>query len=241
MNTDAVGSEALRYRAILEQSSDTLLAKMGHELRTPLSGILGFSELLERRSFGPLTERQQIYVKNIQTCGWGLQKLLSDLVDLSRIEVGTLSLSREWTSLDSLVEAAIGDTRTLAFGRRITLSASLHPELPKVWVDPVRMQQLLGNLLAFAVKVTPESSSVRLTACEDQGGVRVSVMHAGTGVEPLPGEPPDDAGVGLVLARRLLEMHGGRLDANTDARGEATFIATIPLNQQNQGGCINVA
>ncbi len=91
--------------------------------------------------------------------------------------MGKLSLSREWTSLDSLVEAALGDTRTLADGRRIALSVSLHPELPKVWVDPVRIQQVLGNLLAFAVKFTPESGSVRLTAYEDQGGVCVSVTE----------------------------------------------------------------
>jgi signal transduction histidine kinase len=214
---------------------------MGHELRTPLSGILGFSELLERRSFGPLTERQRIYVKNIQTCGWCLQKLLSDLVDLSKIEAGKLSLSREWTSLDSLVEAALGDTRTLADGRRITLGVSMHSELPKVWVDPVRMQQVLGNLLAFAVKFTPESGSVRVTAFEDQSGVCVSVMEAGTGVEAPPGEPEEDAGLGLVLAKRLLEMHGGSIHSGTDARGAATFTATIPLNRQNQGGWINAA
>jgi two-component system sensor histidine kinase/response regulator len=211
---DCASNETKYYQTIFEQSSDTIVANLGHELRTPLSGIIGFSELLERRSFGPLTERQRTYVQNIQVCGWRLHKLIVDIVDLSKIEVGKLPLSREWTSLDPLVEAAIGATQTLADGKRITLNVSLQPDLPKVWLDPVRMQQVFGNLLAVAVKVTPEGGSVGLAAHVDQASVCVSVTGTGSG-----GEQTQDAGLGLALAKRLLEMHGGHIHVDTDARG----------------------
>lgn len=223
-------------RDIFEQSSEAILANLGHELRTPLNGIIGFSELLERRSFGPLTERQRTYVQNIQVCGWRLHKLVIDIVDLSKIEVGKLWLSREWTSLDPVVEAALSATRTLADRKRIALSVSLQPDLPKVWVDPVRMQQVLGNLLDIAVKFTPEGGSVGLRAYVEQDSVCVSVTDSGIGCEQA-----EDAGLGLALAKRLLEMHGGHIHVDTDVRGASTFKATIPLNQQKEEGLTNGA
>ncbi len=253
---DRASNEAQYCRAIFEQSSDTILANMGHELRTPLNGIIGFSELLERRSFGPLTERQRSYVQNIQICGWRLNKLVIDIVDLSKIEVGKLSLSREWTCLDPVVEVAISATRTLADRKRIALSVSLQPELPKVWVDPVRMQQVFGSLLDIAVRFTPEGGSVGLSAYVDQDSLCVSVTDTGIGVEaeesprldpqvePLespPSERTEDAGLGLALAKRLLEMHGGHIHVDTDVRGGSTFKASIPLNRQNEEGWTNAA
>jgi signal transduction histidine kinase len=219
-------------RAILEQSNDAILANMSHELRTPLNGIIGFSELLERRNFGPLTERQRTYVQSIQTCGWRLLKLVVDIVDLSKIEVGRLALSREWVSLESLVEAALGATREFADGKRVALSVSLQPDLPKVWVDPVRMQQVFGNLLAIAVRFTPEGGSAGLTVYQDLTNVCVSLTATGTGADA--GEQTEDAGLGLALAKRLLEMHGGQIHVDSAVRGGSTFRATLPLGQQNE-------
>ena len=247
---DRTGDKARYCLAIFEQSSDAILANMSHELRTPLNGIIGFSELLERRSFGALTERQRSYVQNIQVCGWRLLKLVVDIVDLSKIEAGKLSLSREWTSLDPVVEAALGATRSLADKKRIALSVSLQPDLPKVWVDPVRMQQVLSNLLAFAVTFPPEGDTVGLTAYADQASVHIAVTNSGVGAEPgelpptdrhiepiecPPVEQVEDAGLGLALAKRLLEMHGGCIHVSTGTRGRATFTATIPMNQQDEG------
>jgi two-component system NtrC family sensor kinase len=228
---DCASNETKYYRGIFEQSSDAILANLGHELRTPLNGIIGFSELLERRSFGPLTQRQRTYVQNIQVSGWCLLKLVSEIVDLSKIEAGKLSLSREWTSLDSVVESALSATRTLADGKRIALNVSLNSDLPKVWIDPVRTQQVFGNLLGIAVKVTPEGGSVGLAAHVDQASVCVSVTGAGSG-----GEQTQDAGLGLALAKRLLEMHGGQIQVDTNASGGSTFKALFPLNQPDEKG-----
>jgi signal transduction histidine kinase len=185
-----------------------------------------------------------------------LLKLVIDIVDLSKIEVGKLSLSREWTSLDPVVEAALSATRTLADKKRIALSVSLQPDLPKVWVDPVRMQQVLSNLLAFAVAFPPEGDAVGLTAYADHASVHIAVTNNGVGVEPEelplsdrhiepiecpPGEQAEDAGLGLALAKRLLEMHGGCIQVSTDARGRSTFTATIPMNQQDEGDLTHAA
>ena len=250
-NTDCASNKARHCEAIFEQSSNTILANMSHELRTPLNGIIGFSELLERRSFGPLTERQRTYVQNIQACGWRLLKLVIDIVDLSKIEVGDLPLSREWISLDPVVEAALGAAQAFADKKRIGLGASLQPDLPKVWVDPARMQQALGNLLAVAVRSTPDGGSVRLTARENQACVCVFVTDTGIQadaeeaprlgcqidpVESSSCEQTEDAGLGLALARRLLEMHGGRIHVSTGVGGASAFTVTIPLNQQNEEG-----
>jgi signal transduction histidine kinase len=245
-------SKEVQYcRAIFEQSSGAILANMSHELRTPLNGILGFSELLERRDFGPLTERQRIYIRNIQTCGWRLLKLVAGIVDLSKIEVGRLPLAREWVSLDPLVEAALSDAGALAGKKRIKINVSLQSDLPKVWVDPVRMQQVICNLLSMAIRLTPEGGSVGLTAQECQSGVCVCVTDIGIGVEateelphsgrieriesPSGEQTEEDAGLGLALAKRLLEMHGGCLHAGTEVGGGSTFTATIPLSQQDDG------
>jgi signal transduction histidine kinase len=245
-------NETQHCRALFEQSSDAILANMGHALRTRLNGIIGFSELLERQSFGPLTERQLNYVQNIQVSGWCLLKLVIDIVDLSKIEVGKLLLSPEWTSLDPVVEAALCATRTLAGRKRIALRVSLQPDLPTVWVDPVRMQQVIGSLLALAVKFSPEGGSVGLTACMDEAGVCVSVTDTGSGVEESPplepliepiesslGEQMEDEGLSLTLAKRLLEMHGGHIRVRTEARGGPTFTATIPLKRQDKEGRAN--
>jgi signal transduction histidine kinase len=246
---DCAGNKAQYCRAIFEQSSGALLANMGHELRTPLNGIIGFSELLERRHFGPLTEQQQTYVRNIQTCGWRLFRLVIDLVDLAKIEAGKLVLLREWTPLDPVLEGALGDAQALADRKRIALRVVLQPNLPEVWVDPARMQQVFSNLLAVALIFTPEGGSVRLTACEDQASVCVSVTGIRIdleaeklvrselrieSVESPPVEQTEDAGLGLALAKRLLEMHGGHIHMDTDEEGGSMFKAAIPLSQQNE-------
>jgi signal transduction histidine kinase len=217
-------------RAILEQSSDAILANMSHELRTPLNGIIGFSELLERKNFGPLTERQRTYVQSIQACGWRLLKLVVDIVDLSKIEAGRLTLSREWTSLETLVETALGAAQELADGKRIALSVSLQPDLPQVWVDPVRMQQVFSNLLTMAVRFTPEGGSAGLTAYKHPTGVCISVTITGMGADA--DDQTEDAGLGLALAKRLLEMHGGQIHVDTAVREGSTFRATLPLGQE---------
>jgi signal transduction histidine kinase len=239
-------------RGIFEQSGDAILANMGHELRTRLNGIIGFSDLLERRSYGPLTERQLDYVQNIQVSGWRLLKLVIDIVDLSKIEVGKLSLTREWTPLDPVVEAALGATRTLARGKRIELRVSLQPDLPMVQVDSARIQQVIASLLAIAVNSAPEGGSVGLAAYAGDAGVCVSVTDTGSGIEKRPLserqiEPignslvdrMEDAGLGLMLAKRLLEMHGGQIRVDTEASGGTTLTATIPLKRLDEEGRTN--
>jgi signal transduction histidine kinase len=245
-----VGDDLLRAKKLVEaanKAKSAFLASMSHELRTPLNGIIGCSEILERQHFGPLTERQLTYVKQIKACGWRMSSLVSDIVDLSKIEVGKLSLALELIPIEPLVQSAGALSRPLADKRGITLSLSLSPNLPKVVADPVRMKQVLYNLISNAIKFTPKGGSVWLTASADQASVCISVRDTGIGVraadlprlfqefvqiDSVPGERPEGAGLGLALSKRLVEMHGGDIAVRSEVGRGSTFTVTIPLKKQ---------
>jgi signal transduction histidine kinase len=227
------------------EATSGILAGMRHDLCTPLNGIIGFSDLLERRHFGPLTERQEMYVQCIRACGHELLKLVNDIVDLSKIEAGLLSLTRELRSIEPLAEAAQCTVQPLAASKGITVKVSLRPDLPKVLIDPVRIELVLCILLSDAVKFTPAGGSVWLTAEAGQTSIQLGVAGTGmgAGAEDLSrvfGEldrvqgslDSGPGGLGLALAKRLVRMHGGDIDVRTEPRTGYTFRITLPLRQR---------
>jgi signal transduction histidine kinase len=227
------------------ETASGILAGMRHDLCTPLNGIIGFSDLLERRHFGPLTDRQQMYVQCIRACGHELLKLVNEIVDLSKIEADLLSLTRELTSVEPLAEAAQCTVQPLAASKGITVKVSLRPDLPKVLIDPVRIEQVLCILLSDAVKFTPAGGSVWLTAEAGQSSIQLGVAGTGMGVgaedlSRVSGEfdrvqaslESEPGGLGLALAKRLVRMHGGDLDVRTEPRTGYTFRITLPLRQR---------
>ncbi|MBI2081122.1 MAG: GAF domain-containing protein [candidate division NC10 bacterium] len=229
------------------------LANVSHELRTPLNAIIGFSEVLEDGAFGPLNERQRLYVRNILESGQHLLGLITDILDLSKIEAGKMDLRLGRFSVAKALGEALEVVRGQAMRKAITLTLEAGDDLPVLTADPGKFRQVCLNLLSNAVKFTPDGGRVAVTARAatldgPQGavaGVEVTVADTGIGIEAADQErifrefeqvdgsyarKYPGTGLGLALTRKLVEMHGGtiRVESAGPGRG-ATFRVRLPL------------
>ncbi|MBX3217415.1 MAG: response regulator [Labilithrix sp.] len=229
---------------LASQTKSSFLANMSHELRTPLNAIIGFSELMEQGMAGPLSARQTTYVANVLQAGRHLLNLVNDILDLSKIEAGKLDLNREWAALDAIAEGVEHGTRPLADARGVTLEVAIPATLPLIYVDPVRLKQILYNLVSNGIKFTPAGGAVRVVARGDDQAVRLDVEDTGVGIRPedvprlfkefVQLEPtglavkPEGTGLGLALTRRLVEMHGGTISVKSEVGEGSTFTIVLP-------------
>jgi len=224
------------------QHKAEFLANMSHELRTPLNSILGFSQLLLEGDGGVLTTDQRQDVDIIAQNGQHLLALINDLLDISKLEAGKAQLHRGEVEVEPLISECVESVRSLAKTKKLDLSASVSPEVGRVFADGPKLKQVLLNLLGNAIKFT-ETGSVRITAERQGAELRVSVRDTGIGV------PVEDAerifesfqqgksgisgkyqgtGLGLAICRQLVEMHGGRIWVKSTAGQGSTFSFTIP-------------
>jgi len=156
--------EAMRQAQSASRHKSAFLANMSHELRTPLNSILGFSELLAQKGYGPLTGKQARYVDNIHTSGEHLLALINDLLDLSKIEAGKLELRAQAFDLREVLEAALHTIRLHAEAKQQLLHHHVADDVSNIVADQVRIKQILYNLLSNAVKFTPAGGSITVTA-----------------------------------------------------------------------------
>ncbi|HEY4122741.1 MAG TPA: ATP-binding protein, partial [Byssovorax sp.] len=231
--------QALRESRVKSQ----FLASMSHELRTPLNAIIGFSELLEQGLPGPLNETQAEFVGHVLVSGRHLLHLINDVLDLSRIEAGKMEIAAEWTELRALAESVCGVVGPLALKQGVSFDRAIAADVAEVFVDPVKLKQILYNLLSNAIKFTQRGGSVRLTAERTARGVDVSVIDTGPGIRDedmallfaefgrieRPGsQAAEGTGLGLPLTKRLVELHGGELSVvSTPGRG-SRFTVSLP-------------
>ncbi len=210
------------------RAKSEFLANMSHELRTPLNAIIGFSEIMQREMFGPLGDRRyQEYSGDILSSGQHLLALINDILDMSKIEAGKLTLRPEPLDLVEIADDVIRLVRTRAEAGGLTLAVEI-PALPPVEADYRALKQILLNLLSNAVKFTPRGGRVEITAAErPDGRVRVSVRDTGIGIaeadlsrlakpfeqiENQHSKTQQGTGLGLALTKSLVERHGGALD-----------------------------
>jgi signal transduction histidine kinase len=219
------------------------LANMSHELRTPMNAVIGFSEMLQRESFGPLQPKQRRYVDNILSSGRHLLTLINDILDLSKVEAGKMEIKRERVVLDSLLSEAA----TLIRGMADTKGIAVDVEVPGniiVLGDAARLKQVLFNLLSNAVKFTPSGGQVRLTAAASGAFASISVIDNGIGialkdqvhlfeefhqVDGTDSRQFQGTGLGLALTRRLVELHQGTIEFESDSGKGSRFTFTVPL------------
>ena len=219
------------------------LASMSHELRTPLNSIIGFSELLEQEIPGPLRSKQKEYVDNVLGSGRHLLNLVNEILDLSKIEAGKMNLQPEWTSLQVIAGEVRDSLGPLAQKAGVTLSLAIAGGLPDLYVDPMRLKEILINLTSNAIKFTPTGGQITITGGRAGDKIEVAVRDSGVGIAPddldrlfrefeqihtaLPTKP-QGTGLGLVLVKKLAEIHGGTVGVTSEPGKGSTFTVSFP-------------
>jgi len=248
-NVNRMNDELDRLYRELETASkhkSEFLASMSHELRTPLNAIIGFSQVLRERMFGDLNAKQEEYLDDILASAYHLLSLINDVLDLSKVEAGQIELEIAPFSLRDALESGVVMVRERASDDGVSVELSAEPEIDPVEGDERRIRQVVFNLLANAVKFTPEGGAVDVSAARLNGEVRVSVSDTGPGVAPEDRErifdefQQTDAGValregtglGLALSKRLVELHGGRIWVDSEVGVGSTFVFTLPARSQ---------
>ncbi|MGE5507845.1 MAG: ATP-binding protein [Chitinophagales bacterium] len=226
------------------------LATMSHELRSPLNSVIGFAEMIEDELVGPLTEKQKDYLRNILTSARHLLALITDMLDLSRIEQGRMVLNPQEVSLADVAAAAQTMFSRQAGEAGLALQVEVPTDLPLLWADPIRLKEVLCNLISNAIKFTPQGS-VWVRAWAEAGEVVAEVEDTGIGIKPEDQEVIFDefvqaesayhrrfegAGLGLPLSKKLVELHGGRITLES-AVGKGTRVRVyLPCSGQPAGG-----
>lgn len=245
--------DAMRTVEAADNAKTTFLAHMSHELRTPLNAILGFSELIRDAHLGPLPERYRGYAEDIHRSGQHLLALVNDVLDLSRVESGRLELQPEPVDLASDVEGAVSLVAQRAETHGIVIEQRVARDLPLLHADPLRLRQILINLLTNAVKFTPDGGRVTIEAAAVARSVRITVADTGIGMtaqeialalEPfrqarkLSRRPREGSGLGLPLAKALVESHGGMLmiDSEPEIGTRITILLPTGAETKEAGG-----
>ena len=220
------------------------LASMSHELRTPLNSIIGFSKVLLNRLDGDLTERQETYIRSVHNSGTHLLQLINGILDFSRIEAGKVEMVSEEVDLHELIDECIESSMPLARGKQLKLEKNVPLELPRLVADRTKVKQILLNLLSNAIKFTAQGR-VAVSVQAEPGAVRVKVSDTGIGIraEDLarlfePFQQLDNpvtrgaggTGLGLAISKKFVELHGGRIWAESRESQGSTFHFTLPLN-----------
>jgi len=221
---------------------DQFLSTMSHELRTPLNAVLGFSDLLADERYGSLNDRQQRYVSHINASGKHLLKLISDILDLSKIEAGRMDLALEDMVVASAFAEVVSSLHPLAEKKSQVLIQRAKPDL-YVRADPVRLKQVLMNLVGNAVKFAPQGGRIELVARRADDKVRIEVRDNGPGIPPEEQQrifeaffrltkaktSSEGTGLGLAIAASLVALHGDKLRVDSYSKSETCFYFSLPL------------
>lgn len=227
------------------RTKSEFLANMSHELRTPLNAVIGFSTIMTEEMFGPLeNDKYKEYAVDILGSSTHLLKIIGDILDVSKIEVGELVLTEELIDLEDLGQSCLRtvDTSIRQGSLDVTLNADSH--LPALFADPVRVRQVLLNLLSNSVKFTPDHGQITVDLVEaEDGGIAIRVADTGCGIpkdklmhvlEPFGqadhvfSRSHDGVGLGLSLTKSLMELHGGRIEIESEVDKGTTVTAVFP-------------
>jgi len=243
---EAVEVELLAAKELAESASrakSEFLANMSHELRTPLNAIIGFSEIIKTRKFGPASERYPDYAGDIFNSGTHLLALINDILNLSKLEAGQLVLQDDNVDLATSVAACVSLVEMQAQQSGIQLSVALDSDTHAIRADERRIRQVLINLLSNAVKFTPEGGEIRVSSARRDSGLAITVSDTGIGIAPediAKAMTPfgqveskvrrkyEGTGLGLPLAKQLVELHGGTFSVESALNAGTTVTFVLP-------------
>ncbi|HTY65710.1 MAG TPA: PAS-domain containing protein [Alphaproteobacteria bacterium] len=252
LNAARIEAERARSAADAANAAKSLfLANMSHELRTPLNAILGFSEVTRDAIIGPLDARYRDYARDVHSSGQYLLRLINDILDTSKIEVGRMELRNEPVDLDELVRECRRLLLEKAHDRGVTILTDIPQGLPWLMADRLRIKQIVLNLMSNAVKFTPSGGQVMVGArlTEERGGMEFTIADSGIGMKPedipVALEPfrqvdntyarrYEGTGLGLPLSKHLAELHGGTLTVESEVN--VGTKVTVWLPRERLGG-----
>jgi signal transduction histidine kinase len=246
-NLEVTNQELIRAT----QRKDEFLAAMSHELRTPLNAILGMSEALQEEVFGPLNERQIKSLRTIKRSGRHLLSLITDILDVSKIEAGKLELDITTTVVRDLCNSSLVFVKQQAFDKHIQLDVDIPPTVGNIAVDERRMRQVLINLLSNAVKFTPNGGHITLSVTRQEqedsedgsSWIEFAVTDTGMGIDSAdqvklfqPFVQLDSSlnrrhagtGLGLTLVKQIVELHGGKIHLESKLHHGSCFTVHLP-------------
>jgi signal transduction histidine kinase len=222
---------------------------MSHELRTPLNAILGYSELMQDGLYGELPPRTKEVLDRVEKNGKHLLGLINDVLDLSKIEAGQLVLGIERYAMRDIVESVVAATESLAEAKKLPLKVEIADGMPEGRGDERRLTQVLLNLVGNAIKFTDEGG-IRIAARSANGVFTVAVTDTGPGIpeaeqarifeefhqiDSSNTKAKGGSGLGLAIAKRIIELHGGRIWVESEHGRGSTFGFELPVSAE-QGG-----
>jgi GAF domain-containing protein/anti-sigma regulatory factor (Ser/Thr protein kinase) len=238
--------EKSRELAVASQHKSQFLANMSHELRTPLNAILGYTELILDDIYGATPPKMREVLSRVETNGKHLLGLINDVLDLSKIEAGQLTLALADYSVGDLVRGVFAAVEPLATEKRLTLRLDLADGLPQAHGDERRLSQVLLNLVGNAIKFT-DAGEVRLSASAANGSLTLAVHDTGPGIAAADRakifeefQQADNSmtrkkggtGLGLAISKRIVEMHGGSIGVDSELGSGSTFYVTLPVSAE---------
>ncbi len=234
----------------LDEMKSNFLALAAHELKTPLTAIRGCLSLIAQGRVGVLTKKQKHLIDLVEEASGRLHRLVEDLLDLSKIELGQIKMEMAWTDLRSLLKREITVVRVQAQNKGIEVEEAVDDHLREVRCDRDRIREVVDNLISNAVRYTPAQGRIRIQAANIRNGVQIDVSDTGVGIkredqerifEPFQylrksgfdGEK--STGLGLALVKKIIEAHGGQIMVKSREGEGSTFSVTLPAERGRNG------
>ncbi len=244
--------EAKLLAETANHAKSNFLAHISHELRTPLNAIIGFTQVLQDGVPGPINDEQQTLLVDILQSSHHLLGLINDLLDISKIEAGKISLNLEDFLLKPLLDACLFMFEKISVNTKINLSFELPTGIEKITADPKKMRQILFNLLSNAVKFTPDGGKVGIKVENRESDILFTVWDTGIGITPakqqklfLPfqqlegnySRTPDGTGLGLFYVKTFVDLHNGMIWVESEEGKGSQFYFTIPKKVTKESYC----
>lgn len=232
----------------LSQSRTSLMAKVSHELRSPLNAIIGFAELLYHSKVGEISSQQKEYLSDILSSARHLLLLINDVLDIAKVEAGRMEFYPEQVDLEKILNETKEIFKSLIEKKKLQLVTNVDASLKQIKIDPTRFKQVLYNYVSNALKYTPDGGSVtvRIIPIVNTSQLRLEVEDTGVGVRSedlnklfvefqqldreIAKQYPS-TGLGLALTKHIVEAQGGQVDVNSTFGKGSTFIATLPYGK----------
>ncbi|MFA0822955.1 MAG: ATP-binding protein [Methanomethylovorans sp.] len=228
------------------RTKSEFLANMSHELRTPLNAIIGFSDILLEKTTGDLNEKQIKYLRNISTSGRHLLALINDVLDLSKVDAGKMQIAYEKFTISEVYTDVKNILSNFSISKSIKLTFEIEPGLDEISADKLKFKQILYNLVSNAIKFTPEHGSVHISASIRSNVLHMEVRDTGIGIsdedqkklfsaftqlDSTYSRKYQGTGLGLVLVKKYVEMHRGKVWVESEIEKGSSFVFEIPITK----------